>query len=159
MFTNAHTITQIETEKKLKQLRIFHKNVQSSGLKASLLGTDPKHDLALLKIEGGVPPPLKLGNSSGVREGEAVAFTGYPIGLVLGLNPTTHSGIISAISPIVLPPPSSRAVSRDIVEFLRQPFDIFQIDATAYPGSSGSPVYRISDGQVIGVINIMQACM
>jgi hypothetical protein len=54
-----------------------------------------------------------------VQEGEEVAFTGYPIGLVLGLHPSTHAGIISAISPIVLPSPTARTIKKEMVELLR----------------------------------------
>lgn len=155
IITCAHTIAEIEKEKRLKQLRVFHQSFQSDGKKVFLLTRDEKHDLALLKIEVGTLPPLKLAESMNVQEGEAVAFTGYPLGLVLGLNPTTHTGIISAISPIVLPSPAARAIKKEIVEFLRQPYNIFQIDATAYPGNSGSAVFRISNGEVIGIINMV----
>ena len=36
---------------------------------------------------------------------------------------------------------------------MRDPFDVFQLDAIAYPGNSGSPVYHPDSGQVIGVVN------
>jgi S1-C subfamily serine protease len=124
-------------------------------LKTSLLKKDEVHDLALLEIEARTLPPLILANSAEVQEGEAVAFTGYPIGLVLGLNPTTHTGIISAIAPIVLPSPTAHTIKKEILTLLRHPYDIFQIDATAYPGNSGGPVYRISSGEVIGILNMV----
>ena len=155
IITNAHTITRIEEENKLKQLRIFNQKLESKGIKVHLIEKDEAHDLALLKIESGAILPLEIGDSSSVREGETVAFTGYPLGLILGLNPTTHMGIISAIAPIVLPSPNARAIEKEIVKFLRQPYDIFQLDATAYPGNSGSPVFRVSSGEVIGVINMV----
>jgi len=153
--TNAHTINQVEKEKRLKQLRIFHKRFHSEGIKVSLAAKDNVHDLALLKIESGRFTPLTLGDSDFVEEGEAIALTGYPLGLVLGLNPTTHTGIISAVAPIVLPSPTARSIKKEIIEFLRKPYNVFQIDATAYPGSSGSPVFRISTGEVIGVVNMV----
>ena len=155
IITNSHTIFRIQEKKNLKQLRIFHKGFQSTGKKVSLENIDDQHDLAILKIHAGTIPPLKLGDSNTVQEGEQVAFTGYPIGLVLGLHPTTHTGIISAISPIVLPSPTARAIKKEVIKFLRQPYKIFQIDAVAYPGNSGSPVYRISNGEVIGIINMV----
>jgi serine protease Do len=153
--TNCHTIVYIEKEKKINQLRIFHPKFQENGKKVSLLVKDETHDLVLLKIESGSLSPLNLVDSENVNEGEAVAFTGYPLGFVLGLNPTTHAGIVSAIAPIILPSPKGRAIKKEMVEFLRQPYDIFQIDATAYPGNSGSPVYRISTGEVIGIVNMV----
>ena len=153
--TNSHTIDRIEEEKRFKQLRIFHQEFQSHGRSVSLLKKDEGHDLAVLKLEQGILLPLKLADSGTVQEGEPVAFTGYPIGLVLGLHPSTHAGIISAISPIVLPSPTARNIKKEIVDFLRRPYEIFQIDATAYPGNSGSPVFRISSGEVIGIINMV----
>ncbi|MDP5072164.1 MAG: serine protease, partial [Congregibacter sp.] len=36
---------------------------------------------------------------------------------------------------------------------LRRPFDVYQLDAIAYPGNSGSAVYRVITGEVIGVMN------
>ncbi|NOX92949.1 MAG: serine protease, partial [Gammaproteobacteria bacterium] len=38
---------------------------------------------------------------------------------------------------------------------LRTPFDVFQLDATAYPGNSGSPLYHPDSGEVIGVLNMV----
>jgi S1-C subfamily serine protease len=153
--TNEHILAQVQENRALNRLRIFHPEIHSKGIEATVLARDETHDLALLAIQGTRLPPLSLGNTSTVQEGQAVAFTGYPIGLVLGLNPTTHAGIISAISPILLPSPTARAIKKDLIPYLRNPFDIFQIDATAYPGNSGSPLYRSSTGEVIGVINMV----
>jgi serine protease Do len=153
--TNAHTITAITQAKKITRLRVFHDHFPPHGQPATVVKEDEKHDLALLKIEKSSLPSLKVADSADVKEGEDVAFTGYPLGLILGLNPTTHRGIISAISPIVIPSPNARAMKKEIVAFLRHPFDVFQIDATAYPGNSGSPVFRIATGEVIGIINMV----
>ena len=46
-------------------------------------------------------PPLKLGQSADVREGQEVLFTGYPIGAILGPHPATHRAIV------VFPEPDS----------------------------------------------------
>ena len=75
----------------------------ASGRKAELLASDPEHDLALLKISGPPLVPLALASDGLVEEGELVAFTGFPIGSVLGLIPVTHRGIVSAVTPIVMP--------------------------------------------------------
>ena len=61
----------------------------ASGRKAELLASDPEHDLALLKISGPPLVPLALASDGLVEEGELVAFTGFPIGSVLGLIPVT----------------------------------------------------------------------
>jgi S1-C subfamily serine protease len=155
IITNAHTINTVEDEKRLPQLRVFHKKLPSHGLRVSLLKKDQEHDLALLKMATVTLPPLKLADSGDVQEGATVAFTGYPLGLILGLNPTTHVGIISAISPIILPSPKARTIKKELVEFMRQPYEVFQIDATAYPGNSGSPVFKVANGEVIGIVNMV----
>jgi serine protease Do len=48
-------------------------------------------------------PRSKLANSDSVREGQAIAFTGFPIGGALGFSPVTHRGMVSSITPIALP--------------------------------------------------------
>lgn len=153
--TNNHVLAMIEEKKRTFQLRVFHPKLPSRGVKASIVAKDPAHDLALLRLQKQRLHPLTLGDSSDVNEGESIAFTGYPIGLVLGLNPTTHSGIVSAISPVMLPSPTAKAIKGKHMDYLRDPYEIFQIDGTAFPGNSGSPVYRKGSGQVIGVINMV----
>ncbi len=153
--TNHHVIDTIKKKNRLFNLRIFHKNLPKKGIKAVVLAEDEFHDIAILKIEGKALPALMLEQNQPVMEGYKIAFTGYPIGFVLGLNPTTHTGIISAITPIILPSPSSKAMNKALIKHLKEPFDVFQIDATAYPGNSGSPVYRVSTGKVVGVINMV----
>ena len=44
-------------------------------------------------------------------------------------------------------------IKGQLLRHLREPYDILQIDAVAFPGNSGSPVYRIATGEVVGVIN------
>lgn len=123
------------------------------GRQAQIVDIDPEHDLALLRISGPPLTPLRLGNSDSVRAGEDVAFTGYPIGMILGAFPATHRGIVAAIVPNVIPAISSQQLNPDTIRRLRDPYNIFQLDATAYPGNSGSPLYRPDTGQVIGIIN------
>jgi len=153
LVTNFHVILPVIEKKKLAYLKIFHRSFPNTGLEVKIAATDEFHDLAILELEGHVLPALDIGDSSTVREGHAIAFTGYPIGFVLGLNPTTHTGIVSSVAPLIKPSPSARIINGDLIQHLNTPYDIFQIDATAYPGNSGSPVYTKRSGQVIGVIN------
>ena len=88
-----------------------------------------------------------------MREGQEVAFTGFPIGAVLGLYPVTHRGIVSVIVPMARPANTSRTLTAIQLKHMRNPFMVFQLDATAYPGNSGSPVYEQGTGKVIGVLN------
>ena len=153
--TNHHVIASIKKENRLFNLRVFHDIFPKNGMKATILAEDEIHDLAILGIEGLRLRALPLEKNKRVEEGHRVVFTGYPIGFVPGMNPTTHTGIISSITPNVIPSPSAENIKGDLIKHLKDPFDIFQIDATAYPGNSGSPVYRITNGQVVGVINMV----
>lgn len=120
---------------------------------SEIVATDAEHDLALLKLIGPPLPALALGSDSAAREGEAIAFTGYPIGAVLGLYPVTHQGIIAAITPIAVPAHTARELTASKIAALRDPYAVLQLDATAYPGNSGSPVYDQAQGRVLGVIS------
>jgi S1-C subfamily serine protease len=123
---------------------------------ARLVANDLEHDLAVLKITGKPLPAMELGDSGKVVEGQSVAFTGFPLGIALGLNRATHRGIVAAITPIVLPAlGSAKLDARMIAQLRRNPFPIFQLDGTAYPGNSGSPVYDPETGAVYGVINMV----
>ena len=85
-----------------------------------------------------------------------MAIIGYPIGGALGFTPVTHRGIVSAITAIVLPAPSAQSLNAAGGNRLRQgSFDIYQLDATAYPGNSGGPVFDVESGKVIAVINMV----
>jgi S1-C subfamily serine protease len=65
----------------------------------------------------------------------------------------THRGIVSAISPNVVPPISAKLVDRDILEKLARPYTVFQLDLSAFPGNDGSPLYEPATGRVVGIIN------
>ena len=57
---------------------------------------------------------------------------------------------------VALPTPSSQQLNEKTIHRLREgSFDIYQLDATAYPGNSGSPVYDPDNGDVLGVINMV----
>jgi S1-C subfamily serine protease len=117
---------------------------------------DHNHDLAVLRIEGTALPALKLRSSDTVREGQLIAFTGFPIGGALGFSPVTHRGMVSSITPIALPGANAAQLNEKVIRRIKTgTFNIFQLDATAYPGNSGSPVFDQESGEVIGVINMV----
>lgn len=154
--TNAHVVPEVVAVEELEYITVFvGRGKHPIKRRARQVAIDVKHDLAILKIEGAPLPALLLGDSSAVREGESIAFTGFPIGAVLGLYPATHHGLVSTISPIVLPARSGRQLTISMIKRLRDPFDIFQLDATAYPGNSGSPMYLPDTGKVVGVLNMV----
>jgi S1-C subfamily serine protease len=125
---------------------------------ATSLRSLPAQDLALLRIDGPALPPLKLGDSDGVRDGQSFLFTGFPVGSVLGLIPVTHQALLGAVTPITLPAANAAQLDPRVIAQQRTgSFDIFQLDAVAYPGSSGSPLYDPASGDVVGVINMTVA--
>lgn len=124
--------------------------------RATVLETDRVHDLALLQIDGAALPALSLQDSSAVREGQSVAFIGFPIGGVLGYSPVTHRGTVSSIAPMALPAANGQQLSPQVIRSLRAgSFDIFQLDGTAYPGNSGGPLFDPATGGVVGVVNMV----
>lgn len=152
--TNAHVVAKPLNRERLEKWAIFVTiNNQPKMAIVDKVAVDKEHDIAILKLKKGSLPALTLGDASRVREGELYAFTGYPIGMVLGLYPVTHRGIVSAISPVVIPTYNSGKLNAKLINRLQDPYDVYQLDATAYPGNSGSPLYEIDSGEVIGVIN------
>lgn len=152
--TNAHAVPELEpfTKQSIAVLLPIPSQKKARVMQAQLVAKDEIHDLAILKIKELKVAPLTLSNAK-VAEGLEVAFTGFPIGSVLGLNPVTHKGMISSIAPAMLPVPSVGRLTPKQLKALKNPFDAFQLDATAYPGNSGSPVYDVDTGEVIAIIN------
>jgi serine protease Do len=152
--TNAHVLPEKLDVEKRELIAVFAGNTSQMEIReASKMAEDREHDLAVLKITGRPLPTVSLGSPQRVREGEIYAFTGFPIGMVLGLNAVTHRGIVSAISPIAIPQLSAQLLEKNVVARLTAPYNVFQLDATAYPGNSGSPLYDPTTGQVVGIIN------
>lgn len=101
--------------------------------KATVVGTDRVHDLALLQIEAPSLQPVILADSSELAVGEKV----YAIGNPFGLSGTMTRGIISSIRSI-------RTGDGAPIE------DAIQTDAAINPGNSGGPLLN-SRGEVIGI--------
>ena len=157
--TNAHVLPDEIDGAKMEALVIV---LPGDGLTGAVrpvrvVASEPKQDLALLRLESGPAlPALRLASGGGVVEGQEVAFTGFPIGAVLGMTPVTHRGIVSAITPIAIPQANSRDLNPALIRRLAtDPFRVYQLDATAYPGNSGSPLYDPASGEVIGVLNMV----
>jgi len=100
-------------------------------LVAKLIGTDPKTDIALLKVESDTPLPfVPFGDSDAMRVGDWVIAMGNPLGQGFSVS----AGIISA---------RGRALSGTYDDYL-------QTDAAINRGNSGGPLFNM-DGQVVGV--------
>lgn len=156
VITNAHVLPGVPEGGQIQSVGIVTgRGEQLTFHPASVEGVDREHDLAHLRLAGAALPALALGDAAKVQEGAELAFTGYPLGMTLGLHQATHRALLAAITPIILPALSSRRLdAQAITRLQREPFQIFQLDATAYPGNSGSPVYDPATGEVVAVINM-----
>ncbi|MEH6774222.1 MAG: DegQ family serine endoprotease [Cereibacter changlensis] len=100
-------------------------------LEATLVGTDPKTDIALLKVESPTPLPfVSFGNSDEARVGDWVVAMGNPLGQGFSVS----AGIVSA---------RNRALSGTYDDYI-------QTDAAINRGNSGGPLFNM-EGEVIGV--------
>jgi len=104
---------------------------------ASLVGSDPANDLAVIQIQAGedLPEPIILGDSDALRVGQFVIAIGNPF----GLEQTLTIGVISALGRIIQSPEDNRFIGEAI-----------QTDAAINPGNSGGPLIDLQ-GRVIGV--------
>ena len=99
---------------------------------AELVGSDPKIDIALLKIDANKPlPAVKLGSSRNLKVGEWVVAIGNPF----GLDYSVTAGIVSALGRNIGAGPYD---------------DFIQTDASINPGNSGGPLFNLR-GEVVGV--------
>jgi S1-C subfamily serine protease len=157
VITNAHVLPPALDHNAMETLGIVvGQGSEFTFRTATVAAVDREHDLALLRIEGAPLPALQLGDAGNMAEGRELAFTGFPLGMVLGLHPVTHRALLSAITPIVMPSLSSGKLgAAAIAQLQRGRFPVYQLDATAYPGNSGSPVYDPGTGVVYGIINMV----
>jgi S1-C subfamily serine protease len=124
--------------------------------RARVVATDRSRDLALLRIEGTALKPLRLGEPGAAREGQAVALMGFPIGGTLGFAAVTHRGIIASITTAALPAATAQQLDpRALLRLREGNYELFQLDATAYPGNSGGPLLDADTGQVLGIVNMV----
>jgi S1-C subfamily serine protease len=135
--TNNHVISEAANNpSQFKTTVVFN---DGKEVPASLVGRDPKTDLAVLKVDNvNNLTVAKLGDSDKVRVGDEVLAAGAP----LGLRSTVTHGIISALHRPV--PLSGEGSDTDTV------IDALQTDASINHGNSGGPLIDM-DSQVIGI--------
>jgi serine protease Do len=121
VLTNNHVVA--------KANGIFVTMTSGKEFPAKVIGTDPRTDVALLKIEAKDLTALPIGDSNALKKGQWVLAIGSPF----GLDSTVTSGIVSAIN-------------RDTGDYL--PF--IQTDVAVNPGNSGGPLIDLA-GRVVGV--------
>ncbi len=125
VITNHHVVNGAQKISiTLKDKRVFP---------AKVVGTDPRTDVAVIRIQSKEPlPAARVGDSDSLRVGHWVVAVGNPFGFQF----TVTSGIVSARG--------RRGLARDEIQ------DYIQTDASVNPGSSGGPLFNLK-GEVIGI--------
>jgi len=130
--TNNHVIEDATTLRvKLSDGREFD---------ATVIGTDPTTDVALLKIEAQDLPTIPFGSSDDLRLGEWVLAIGYP----MGLQSTVTAGIVSA-----------KARSLGAIDSRYGIESFIQTDAAVNPGNSGGALVN-ARGELVGINTIIK---
>ena len=123
VLTNHHVIKNAD--------EIFVRLQDRRELKASLIGSDERTDVALLKVDAKNLPIVKLGSSKTLKVGEWV----FAIGSPFGFDSSVTAGIVSA---------KGRSLPKEnYVPFI-------QTDVAINPGNSGGPLFNL-DGEVVGI--------
>jgi S1-C subfamily serine protease len=130
---DGYVITNNHVVEGYNQLQVIYRDGQTAS--ASLVGTDPFADVAVLKIEGAIPGVADWGNSDTLNPGEAVIAIGSPLG---DFKNTVTVGVVSAMGRSV---DSGNGYQMD---------DLIQTDAAINHGNSGGPLVNLA-GQVIGI--------
>jgi serine protease Do len=137
LLTNAHVVSDKEAE---------YTVLTNDGKKypAKVLARDTVRDLAILKVEGGPFPTLKLGDSDKLEIGQTVIAIGNALG---EFRNTVSVGVISGLGRTIT------ASGGGIIETIE---DVIQTDAAINRGNSGGPLLNLK-GEVIGVNFAMAA--
>jgi len=123
ILTNAHVVNEAD--------EVIVKLFDKRELKAKIIGSDRRTDVALLKVEASGLPKVTIGDPNQLKVGEWVAAIGSPF----GLENTMTAGIVSA---------KGRALPQEnFVPFI-------QTDAAINPGNSGGPLFNLK-GEVVGI--------
>lgn len=154
--TNAHVLPPPELAGKSLMVQVWQGGTDWQGRRAELLRVNRQADLALLRIAGEPLPPLALASDEPPPEGSEVALIGFPIGGALGFSHVVHRGTLAAITQLMPPQARAQSLNAAAIRQLREgPMQILQLDAVAYMGNSGGPVFDIASGEVVGVINMV----
>lgn len=115
------------------------KTMDGTEYPATLIGTDPQTDIAVIKVDATNLTPATIGDSDAIQVGEATIAIGNPLG---SLGGTVTTGIISA-------------VGREIT-INNETMTLLQTDAAINPGNSGGGLFDVS-GNLIGIVNAKNA--
>ena len=133
VLTNDHVVSGAD--------RIMVTLSEGRDLEATLVGSDPVTDVAVLRVEGRDLPVTPLGTSDGLLIGEWVVAIGNPFGnLFSNSEPTVTTGVVSATGRHIIPNSGGTGFHLGMI----------QTDASINPGNSGGPLVNVL-GEVIGV--------
>ena len=128
--TNGYIVTNNHVVEEADEITVTLASKEE--FEATLIGRDPKTDLALLRVDSPLPlPTVPFGDSENLEVGEWVLAIGNPF----GLGHTITAGIVSAKGRIIGAGPYD---------------DFIQTDASINPGNSGGPLFNMR-GEVIGI--------
>jgi len=122
ILTNAHVVDSAD--------EILVRLTDKREFKARVIGTDKRTDVALIKIEAGGLPTVRLGDPGVLKVGEWVVAIGSPF----GFDNSVTAGIVSA---------KGRSLPQENVPFI-------QTDVAVNPGNSGGPLFNMK-GEVVGI--------
>jgi S1-C subfamily serine protease len=128
---DGHVLTNYHVIADARQVEVTLHNRKK--YRATIVGTDRSHDLAVIQIKAPELSPMVLGDSKNLQVGQKV----YAIGNPFGLAGTLTSGIVSSIRSVQEP----NGINID---------EAIQTDAAINPGNSGGPLLN-SHGEVIGI--------
>ena len=130
------------------------KQALKAGAQQGLRGVGSEAELGASVVAHHTALNIQRQQVFGLHVQKPIAITDVPN--VLGMTPVTHRGIVSAITPIGIPQANSRSLDPALIRRLANDvFRVYQLDATAYPGNSGSPLYDPASGEVVGVMNMV----
>jgi 2-alkenal reductase len=130
---DGHVVTNWHVVNGGQQFQVIFANGERRD--ATLIGSDELSDLAVVKVDGGVPGTVPLGDSDALKPGQPVLAIGSPLG---SFTNTVTQGIVSATNRD-FPDPSGGNYT-----------NLIQHDAAINPGNSGGPLFNMS-GEVVGV--------
>jgi S1-C subfamily serine protease len=131
----GHIVTNYHVIEGADQIEVSFSNRDT--LRATLVGSDPSTDIAVLRVEASSRglTPLEFGDSGAVRVGDPVVAIGNPFGLAR----TATAGIVSAVQERTITAPNGYPIDH-----------VIQTDAPINPGNSGGPLLN-ERAQVVGV--------
>jgi putative serine protease PepD len=141
ILTNTHVVT---LDGAAADAAVEVRTSDGQVYKATIVGTDPLSDLAVIKIDAQGLTPATLGDSGAVNVGD----TAIAIGAPLGLSGTVTDGIVSAVNRTIETESSATSQGSSTQDSIS--INVIQTDAAINPGNSGGALVN-AQGEIIGV--------